>query len=996
MTVRADAIQSGETASIARADPQEAVGTSASLYRFEDPAKLAELIAQVALEAAGEEELADILSGALERLRGLIPFTGASIALVDGDELVVRAASGPFAEEALKQRVRHNDSASWKVVDSRSPSRIDDLRAIGLRSHGGRDGLDLRSWIAAPLVRKGRAIGLLEVDSTEPDAFGDGHVQILQAVAAALSGPIEIADRVEVESRALAESEMAQARLAFLADAGEILGSSLDYEATLAGIARLAVPRVADWCSVDLLDDNGVPVLVNVSHVDPKRASWAARLRDEFPIDLNAPTGLGAVLRTGEPALVTAITEEMLREAAGDDPRRQEVLRELGPLASSMIVAMREGDRVIGAISFIASESGRHFGAEDLRLAQELARRASLAIASARLFREASEARQAAERAAERNGQLLGITAELSTAVTQEDVARAVVERSVAALRARYGWLAILSADGRSLEVAAEKGLGPGVVERWGRLSIDAKTPLSVATRTGKPQWLSPLDAAAIERYPDIGDGIEQALRGGRQALAAVPLTVHGRTIGALALGFDDPRSFQGRDGEFLTVLAQQSAQALERARLFEAERDARERGETIQATLRARERQQAAVAELGQEAAAGGPIEHLMSAAVNAVTRTLGTEFVEVLELEAGGRQLRLVAGAGWRRGRVGRTKVDAGAASQGGYTLVSLGPIVVEDLATETRFRPSRLLTEHDVRSGVTVPIGRLPGRAWGVLGAQTAQPRRFTLDDTNFLLSVANVLTAAIDRKRAEAERDKLLDVEREAQRRREAFIGVMSHELRTPITTIYAGAKFLARTGRGAARREAAREVLADVQAESERLYRLVEDLLVITKVERGRVEPSGEPLLLQRLLPRMAAAEQASSTGLNIEVEVAENLPTVRGEETYVEQVLRNYLSNARKYSPPGGTVRVTGEGTPDEVVVRVLDDGPGFPPEEGERLFELFYRSPTTAEKASGAGIGLFVCRQLIEAMGGRAWALPRPEGGAEFGFSLPRLPEDD
>jgi GAF domain-containing protein len=969
-------------------------GSVAALHLFQARATLAELIAQVALEAAGEEELAHILSGALERLRGLIPFTGASIALVDGDELAVRAASGPFAEEALKQRVVHNESASWKVVDSRRPTRIDDLGKIGVQSHGGRDGLNLRSWIAAPLVRKGRAIGLLEVDSTEPGAFDDGHLEILQAVAAALSGPIEIADRVEVETRALAESEAAQARLAFLADAGEILGSSLDYEATLASIARLAVPRVADWCSVDLLVD-GKPMLVTVSHVDPQRASWAARLRDEFPIDMEAPSGLGAVLRTGQSSFVPDISDEILRKTAGDDPRLQEVLRELGPLCSSMIVAMREGERIIGGISFVVGESGRHFGPEDLRLAEELARRASVAISSARLFREASEARLAAEDAAERNAQLLGITAELSTAVSQEEVARAVVERSVASLRARYGWLAILAPDGRSLDVAAEKGLGADVVAQWGRLSVDAKTPMSVAARTGKPQWLSPLDTAA-DRYPDIRDGIPQALRAGRRALAAVPLSVHGRTIGALALGFDEPRSFDGPDGEFLTVLAQQSAQALERARLFEAEHDARERAETMQATLRARERQQAAVAVLGQEAAGGGPVQHLISAAVAAVTRTLGTEFVEVLELEPDGRHLRLIAGAGWRRGRVGRTKVDAGGASQGGYTLVSQGPVVVEDLGTETRFTPSRLLAEHGVVSGVTVPIGRLPGRAWGVLGAQTAQRTAFTLDDTNFLLSVANVLAAAIERKRAEDERDRLLEVEREAQRRREAFIGVMSHELRTPITTIYAGTKFLSRSGRGAARREAVREVLADVQAESERLYRLVEDLLVITKVERGRVEPAGEPLLLQRLLPRMAAAEQASSRGLHVEVDVPESLPTVRGEETYVEQVVRNYLSNARKYSPPGGTVRLTGEATDTEVIVRVLDEGPGFVAGEGERLFELFYRSPSTAEKASGAGIGLFVCRQLVEAMGGRAWARPRAKGGAEFGFALPRLPEDD
>jgi GAF domain-containing protein len=994
MTVRTDAITGGEGVPLGSAGADEAVGAGPAVSLFEDSSTLAELIAQVAIEAAGEEELADILSGALERLRRLIPFTGASIALVDGDELVVRAASGPFAEEALKQRIRHNDSASWRVVDSRRSTRIDDLRTVGLQTHGGRGGLNLRSWIAAPLVRKGRAIGLLEVDSTEPGVFDDDHVQILQAVAAALSGPIEIASRVELETRALAESEAAQARLAFLVDAGELLASSLDYEATLASIAHLAVPRVADWCAVDLLDADGKPRLVAVAHVDPERVRLAERLREETPTDMSEEQGLGAVLRTGRSELIEDIPDEVIEAALKDRPELLQVIRDL-EIHSSIIVALREGEKVIGAISIVGAESGRRFGRADLRLAEELARRSSLAIASARLFQEASDARRAAEHAAQRNAQLLGITAELSTAVTRDEVARAVVERGVMAVGARYGWLALLSADRRTLDLLAEQGLGPEAAERYRHIPLDAETPLTDAARTGEPQWLSPVEAA-VDRYPDLREGLDVAVRAGRRAIAAVPLSVSGRIIGAIAVGFDEPRLLEGPDGEFLSALAQQCAQALERARLFEAERDARERAETIQVTLRARERQQAAVAELGQEAAAGGPIEHLLRAAVSAITRTLGTEFVEVLELQPDGRRMRLVAGAGWRRGRVGRSMVDAGAASQGGYTLVSRGPVVVEDLATETRFTASRLLLEHGVKSGVTVPIGRLPGRAWGVLGAQTAEHTAFSPDDTNFLLSVANVLSAAIDRKRAEAERDRLLEVEREAQRRREAFIGVMSHELRTPITTIYAGAKFLARSGRGAARREASREVLADVQAESERLYRLVEDLLVITKVERGRVEPAGEPLLLQRLLPRMAAAEQAASPGLKIVVDVPESLPTVRGEETYVEQVLRNYLSNARKYSPAGGTVRVTGEATPDEVVVRVLDEGQGFPLDEGERLFELFYRSPTTAEKASGAGIGLFVCRQLIEAMGGRVWAAPRAEGGAEFGFSLPRLPEDD
>jgi two-component system sensor histidine kinase KdpD len=101
------------------------------------------------------------------------------------------------------------------------------------------------------------------------------------------------------------------------------------------------------------------------------------------------------------------------------------------------------------------------------------------------------------------------------------------------------------------------------------------------------------------------------------------------------------------------------------------------------------------------------------------------------------------------------------------------------------------------------------------------------------------------------------------------------------------------------------------------------------------------------------------------------------------------------VSNAGKYSPDGSSVVVSAAATPSEVEVTVVDRGSGVRPDEAERLFDLYYRSPTTARKAAGAGIGLYVGRGLVQAMGGRIWAKPRPDGGSEFGFSLPRCDDD-
>ncbi len=224
-------------------------------------------------------------------------------------------------------------------------------------------------------------------------------------------------------------------------------------------------------------------------------------------------------------------------------------------------------------------------------------------------------------------------------------------------------------------------------------------------------------------------------------------------------------------------------------------------------------------------------------------------------------------------------------------------------------------------------------------------------------------------------------------------RETFIGVLSHELRTPVTTIFGGAKLLAREI-SSLDEETKRGIFRDIHDEAERLQRLVEDVVALNRFGEGRGEIGWEPVLLQRLVPRVVQSEEGRWPGVTFVVEMAQGLPTVTADPTYVEQVIRNLLSNGAKYGGSGSTVRITSEAGDGEVIVRVLDDGPGFPADEATRLFELFYRSPGTASAASGAGIGLFVCARLLAAMGGRIWATPRADGGAEFGFALAELDE--
>jgi PAS domain S-box-containing protein len=173
----------------------------------------------------------------------------------------------------------------------------------------------------------------------------------------------------------------------FLAEAGPLMAASIEgFEETLAGVARLVVPQLADWCSIDMLEPDGSIRQVAVTHVDPEKVKLARELRNRYPPDPEAPTGVPKVLRTGRPEMIAEIPESVLVESA-PDPGFLEIVLGLG-LRSAMVVPMVARGRTLGAITLVSAESGRRYDEGDLVFAQEVARRAALAVDNARLLQE--------------------------------------------------------------------------------------------------------------------------------------------------------------------------------------------------------------------------------------------------------------------------------------------------------------------------------------------------------------------------------------------------------------------------------------------------------------------------------------------------------------------------------------------------------------------------------------------------------------------------------
>ncbi len=195
-------------------------------------------------------------------------------------------------------------------------------------------------------------------------------------------------------------------RRAFLARAAQELNSSLDYQRTLATVARLAVPTIADWCAVDLIEDGKLERLA-VAHVDPAKIEFVRQLEARYPSDPNGPTGVPNILRTGQPEMMSEIPRELLI-AAAKDAEHAHLIEQLG-IRSYVGVPIRRGERTIGAITLVNAESNRLYQKDDLEVALALADRAAVAIENARLFRELERARADAELANRSKDEFLAI-----------------------------------------------------------------------------------------------------------------------------------------------------------------------------------------------------------------------------------------------------------------------------------------------------------------------------------------------------------------------------------------------------------------------------------------------------------------------------------------------------------------------------------------------------------------------------------------------------------
>lgn len=562
--------------------------------------------------AAGPEEVGEV---ALEQARTLLRAAAATVYDVVGDELVVLARDGrtgrdigPWARVPLELRAPVTDA-------------VRERRAVWVE---GPEGWRARYPELAEEVEE-RAIGAA---ATLPLVAGDAVVGVIgltfagerRATAADRDSAMVLAEacgQALARARLQRDAEFERGRAMLLAEVSLALDAETGVEERLKRLTELLVPALADLAKVRLAGERGgTSRLAALASVDGEKEALARNLYGPLstPADRAGPE---RVIATGQAELVP--DAQVVMGEPAPDPGFADGLRRL-TVGSYMSVPLTARGAVLGALTLMATaDSDRRYGEADLALAGEVARRAALAVDNARIYEAEQTARDAAERAQGRTERLQRVTAALGAALTEEEVARVVVEEAMESLAAVAG--AVVLRRGEEGEVLLASGYPEDLLHAGLRFPVNGPSPLAAVLRAGEELWLESADDWS-RRFGLPREELSAAGLG-------LPLWIGGEVVGAIGFRFgQDERPFSAGERLLARTLATQCALALERARLYESERHA---AEVLQRAL--------LPAGLPPPVAARLDVRYLPAAGGRS-----GGDFYDVLELDDG--SLSLVVG--------------------------------------------------------------------------------------------------------------------------------------------------------------------------------------------------------------------------------------------------------------------------------------------------------------------------------------------------------------
>jgi PAS domain S-box-containing protein len=888
-----------------------------------------------------------------------------------------------------------------------------------------------RAMLVAGLRYGDRVVGTLVFYYRVPRRFTEAEKNAASLLANLAAAAVGTAELYETQRR-LAEDQR------FVAQASELLASSLEYERTLSNVAALAVPQFADWCAIDMVEPDGSLSRLAIAHVDAGKVQQANELAEKYPPDPDAPYGVPNVIRTGRPELFSEISDELLVEATAETPELLELLRELG-LRSSMCVPLVARDQVLGAITFIAAESGRRYDEHDLVTAQDLARRAATAVDNALLFRETQAARREAQDSLAVVDAIFG-AAPVGLAFMDTSFHYVRVNEALA----RFNGLPAEEHFGRSLRDVLGEELAR-TIEPYHRHVIETGEPILDLAVEGRiaaepdemRNWLVSYYPVRDAADTILGVGVvitdvterERARAAAEAAGARLSVLAEASQQLAGSLDYEStlanlstllvPRfadwyavdvADRGRFRRIAVVHKDPSKDewAEKSMQLFAPEPD------ELEGTAR--------VVRTGEAVLYRTISDELLAASTlskehHNVLRELGMESAMCVPLTAAGRTfgaLMLVSADPERLfdeddldfakhlGRRAAVAVD-NALLYGQAERRARAALVVQHVAdgvllvnNEGVIRLWNPAAEHITGVPAAETLGRPAAEVfadWESIGslAESAEHRpvmqAVKVNARELWLSITAV---GFEDGSVYAFRD--LTEERAVEALKSDFVSTISHELRTPLAAIYGAALTLRRDDilLGEPQRIGLLEVIA---SESDRLARIVNDVLWVSRLESDGLRTVIEPCDAVELARSVVdAAQHYIPPSIKLELSAPkQDVPPVAGDSDKIRQVLTNLVENAVKYSPDGGRVTVEVALAEPRMRFSVRDEGLGVPPAEHRRIFEKFYRlDPDMTRGVGGTGLGLYISRELLERMGGRIWVESGGALGSTFVAELP------
>jgi signal transduction histidine kinase len=472
----------------------------------------------------------------------------------------------------------------------------------------------------------------------------------------------------------------------------------------------------------------------------------------------------------------------------------------------------------------------------------------------------------------------------------------------------------------------------------------------------------------------------------GLDAYASFPLVADGELIGVVSFGTRTRDAFAPEEIAILQTIASYCAIALQRRRLLETlEREVAERGHAAARGEQAAVRARRAVARLQrlhaitEAALVDVPLPELLGNLLPQIRSALAADNATVLLLSPDGDALTPVASDGLLEEVKAAVRVPLGD-GVAGRIAVSAAGMIFDDLSQVDVKSP--LLAER-VTSLAGVPL-HAGDELIGVLHVGAARARVFTGEDLDFLRVVADSAALAIERVRLRGfERAARAEAEA-ASRAKDEFLAMLGHELRNPLGAIRTASALLDRIGSNERKAVLARDVIA---RQVRHLARLVDDLLDVARVMRGKIAMERRPLDLAAAVQRHLDVLRADGRLELHRLETRLDSVMIDADPVRLDQVVGNLLTNALKYTPPGGTITITVCRDPDAGVLRVADTGIGIAADLLPQIFDLFVQSERALDRSQGGlGVGLTLVRRLVVAHGGRVEAESEGPGrGAKF-----------